>query len=130
MKRILQLFLIALGLCMLFAAESAADSAAGIINMDFDLSHQARDKQVELWIPYPVSSEDQEISGIMINGDFAESAVYADKQFQTPILYARWPEGVESRRLTLSFKAVRQEVIRKDFPLKETSWDPTDYALW
>ncbi len=130
MKRITQLFMLAMGLCLLFTVNSRANSAAGIIRMDFDLSHQAADKEVRLWIPYPVSSQYQDISNIRISGDFAESAVYTDKKYQTPMLYAQWPAGSGSRRLSLTFKAVRQEVIRRDFPQKEAAWDPADYAMW
>jgi len=122
--------ILALGLVVLLGGECMADTAAGIIDMDFDLSQQARDQVVELWIPYPVSSEYQDITGIRVSGDYAESAVYADKKYRTPILYARWEKGAESRRLTLSFKGERQEVVRRDLPEKEAAWNPADFALW
>lgn len=124
--------IILLMLAFLLATASAAfaKSAAGIVNMDFDLSHQPQGEEVRLWLPYPVSSPDQDIEEVQVSGDFAESAVYADKVFRTPILFARWPVGARSRRLTLSFKATRQEVVRRDFPAKEAAWDPADYAQW
>ena len=130
MKGIMQFFMLALGVSLVFVANSVAGSAAGIITMDFDLSGHPSEKEVRLWIPYPVSSQYQDISGIQVNGDFAESAVYTDKKFQTPMLYAQWPAGTKSRHLTFSFKAVRQEVVRRDFPKNEAAWDPADYAMW
>jgi len=111
------------------AGQVTAGSASGIITMDFDLSQHSADKDVRLWIPYPVSSAYQDISNIRISGDFTESAVYTDTKYQTPMLYAWWPAGVTSRKLTLSFKAVRQEVLRRDFPEKEAAWDPADYRM-
>ncbi len=125
-----QFTLLLLAALLAVAPQAFAKTASSIIRMDFDLSHQARDKEVELWIPYPVSSQYQDISGIRVSGDFAGSAVYADKKYQTPMLYARWPAGAASRHLSLTFKAVRQEVIRRDFPKKEAAWDPADYAMW
>ncbi len=111
-------------------ANSWAGSASGRIVMDFDLSNQPQGKKAELWIPYPVSSQYQDISNIKIDGDFTESAVYADKKFQNPTLYARWGKDVKSRKLTFSFTAVRQEVIRRNFPAQETAWSPVDYQRW
>lgn len=130
MKRITISMLLALGLALLLTATSLAAGAAGIINMDFDLSRQARDQAVELWIPYPTSSAVQDITAIRVAGDFAESAVYTDKKYRTPMLYAQWPAGAESRKLTLSFKAVRQEVVKRDLPEAEAAWNRADFATW
>ena len=46
------------------------------------------------------------------------------------MLYARWDKGAKSRKLTFSFHALRNEVVRRDFPVKEAAWDPADYALY
>jgi len=107
-----------------------AQAASGIIEMNFDLSQHAADKEVKLWIPYPVSSAYQDITGIRVSGDFAQSAVYTDKKYQTPMLYAEWPAGMAERHLLFSFKAARQEVVRRNFPKHEAAWDPADYAMW
>ncbi len=109
---------------------SWAKSASGRIVMKFDLSAQPQGQEAKLWIPYPISSRYQDISDIEITGDFAESAVYADKIFQNPTLYAHWNKDAKSRKLTLSFTAVRQEVIHRDFPAKESAWSPVDYQQW
>lgn len=128
MRKILYLLFIAALLPAATLAE--AKTASGIITMDFDLSRYASDQNVRLWIPYPVSSTYQDITNVKVSGDYMGSAVYTDKKYQTPILYAWWPSGADSRKLTLSFKAVRQEVVRRDFPKKEAAWDPADYAMW
>ena len=125
-----RIILLILAFLLAMAPTAFARNAAGIVRMDFDLSHQPQGEEIRLWIPYPVSSPDQEIEVVQVKGAFAESAVYADKVFRTPILYARWPAGAKSRRLTFSFKATRQEVVRRDFPAKEAAWDPADYAKW
>ncbi len=98
--------------------------------MEFDLSAHSSAQEVELWVPYPVSSEYQDISGVNIDGDFSESAVYADKKYQTLILYVRWQKGALSRKLSLSFKAVREDVAKRALPEKEAAWNKVDFARW
>ncbi|GAB4345421.1 MAG: hypothetical protein Kow0089_22490 [Desulfobulbaceae bacterium] len=112
------------------ASTGQGKEAAGIVSMDFDLSKQDLEKEVKLWIPYPVSSEYQDITGVHVAGDFAESAVYADKKYQTQILYARWPKGAASRKLSLTFRAVRHEVEKRDLPTEEAAWNRADFARW
>ncbi len=115
---------------MVLATQSRAGSASGIVIMDFDLSRHDQDKEVDLWVPYPVSSMVQDVSGVQVTGDFVESAIYTDKKYQTPILYARWAKGARSRRLQLTFKAVRREVVKRDLPDKEAAWNKKDFARW
>jgi len=125
-----KLFLVLTVICSLISPlwSLAANESSGTITMDFDLSKHDVNEEAQLWIPYPLSDRDQIISQIQISGDYAESAVYSDQTYSTPILYARWNKGATSRKLSLSFHVVRQEVIRRDFPEKETLWDPADYA--
>lgn len=106
----------------------AGNEGSGTITMEFDLSGHKTNEEAQLWIPYPLSDRDQLISKVSVSGDYAESAVYSDPVSSTPTLYARWNKGAASRKLTLSFYIVRQEVKRRDFPAKEAAWDPADYA--
>ncbi|WP_457574156.1 transglutaminase-like domain-containing protein [Desulfolithobacter sp.] len=107
-----------------------ATTASGTIVMEFNLSHHPVNQEVKLWIPYPISDQNQLITDIKVEGDFAESAVYTDQQYSTPILYARWNPGEDARHLTLSFHAVRKEVVKRDFPSTEPSWDRTAFTQW
>ncbi len=107
-----------------------AKEASGRITMHFDLSHHPADKEVRLWVPYPTSSPYQDITNVSVTGDYDEAAVYTDKTYRTPMLYARWRRGQGGRHLDLSFHARRIEVVRRDFPAKEAPWDPADYATW
>ncbi len=124
------IFLFFAGLQLFTTVESRADSASGIVIMDFDLSKHDITKEVDLWIPYPVSSMVQDISEIQVTGDFAESAIYTDKKYQTTILYAKWKKTSNSRRLQLTFKAVRQEVVKRDLPAEDTVWNKKDFDKW
>ncbi len=115
---------------LLLPLQAAAGEASGTITMEFDLSGHDSSQEARLWIPYPLSDANQLITDIKVSGDYAESAVYSDQEYSTPILYARWDRGSKSRKLTLRFHAVRQEVVRRDFPAKEAAWEPADYARY
>lgn len=130
MKKSLAALPVLLLICSLVVPQAGAASRSGNISMEFDLSAHARGKEARLWIPYPVSDSHQEISKIRLTGDYAEAAVYTDQTHGTPMLFARWDGGVKSRRLNLSFTVERLEVIRRDFPAKESAWDPADYAVY
>jgi len=105
-------------------------TVSGTIIMEFSLSDHDSEKDVQLWIPYPVTDEHQNISNVKIAGDYDEAAVYTDRTFKTPMLYARWENGNKSRKLKFSFDVKRQEVIKRDFPATEAAWDPADYSLY
>jgi len=128
MKKPILLLLLAAFLSI--TPQAVANQVAGQIKMDFDLSQQSQGQEVKLWIPYPVSDQNQDISQVKVSGDFAESAVYTDKVFKTPMLYARWDKEATSRKLSFSFAAARDEVSHPDLPTMEAAWEPTDYALY
>ena len=106
-----------------------ANPVSGVITMDFDLSAQPAGQEVKLWLPYPVSDANQDISGIKLAGDYTEAAVYSDKVYGTPMLFARWDKDLAGRHLSFSFAASRDEVVRRDFPATEAPWNPADFAL-
>jgi len=129
MKRMLFLMTIALLIAVPLSLFAAAESS-GTITMEFDLSGHPADQVARLWIPYPLSDQDQLITNISVSGDFAESAVYSDQKYSTPMLYARWEKGATSRKVVLNFVVTRREVVKKDFPKQEAAWDPADYSLY
>ncbi len=117
-------------LFLLTPAALLAKSQSGTITMAFDLSARSNGNDTQLWIPYPVSDQNQLITKVSVKGDYNESAVYTDRKYGTPILYARWNKGAPSRKLTFSFHVVRQEVVRRDLPEKEAAWNPADFKLY
>lgn len=105
-----------------------AAPVSGSIDLHFDLSQHALTEEAELWVPYPVSDENQLIENVTIQGNFSESGIYTDREHGTTILYARWDKGAPARSLDFQFDVTRNEVIRKDFPSQEPAWNPADYA--
>ncbi|UZP68671.1 transglutaminase domain-containing protein [Desulfovibrio mangrovi] len=126
----LLLVILSFFLALPFAAHAAAPSAAGTVTMQFDLSAQPQSESVSLWIPYPVSDADQNITNVRINGNYAESAIYTDKANGNPMLFARWDAGSTERKLSFTFNAERLEVSRRSIPATEPAWNPADYAAY
>jgi transglutaminase-like putative cysteine protease len=127
MKRFL---LVLVTITLLVATSTWAENRAGLVTMEFNLSTQPKGKEVRLWIPYPVSNQDQLISKIKLDGDYAATGVYTVPGNGTPLLYAEWLQGSESRKLNLSFEVVRDELRRGVFPDREPAWNPADYAAY
>ena len=124
------LYLITVFLFLLLPTHLWAKTASGKIIMEFDLSAHDPGSETRLWIPYPTTNKRQTITNIHIEGNYSSSGVYTEREFQTPMLYARWDPGTESRKLKFTFDAERQAISSGPFPEKETAWDPADYALY
>ncbi len=123
-------FLLGILWVLLSAGLAWAASQSGLVTMHFDLSAQPAGEEVKLWIPYPVSDQDQLISEVKVSGDYRRGAVYTEPVHGNPILFASWDKGARSRKLILSFQARRQEVQRRNFPPREPCWDPADYQAY
>ncbi len=125
MKRLLLVFV---STTLFFSVPAWATSRSGQVTMEFDLSAQPAGETVRLWIPYPVSDHDQLIDKIRFGGDYAAAGIYTVPENGTPLLYAEWPQGSKSRKLTLVFEVTRKELRRGDFSAREAAWSPADYA--
>jgi len=124
MKRIAVILLIIL----LISVPAWAVSRSGSVTMTIDLTAQPKGEFVRLWLPYPVSDRYQTIEDIRFGGNYAAAGVYTDKANGTPILYAEWPPAATSRKLYLSFRVERQEILRTKLADTEPAWNPADYA--
>lgn len=101
---------------------------SGMVALEIDLTSQPQGKEARVWVPYPMSDANQQISDIKVSGDYASSGVYSDRTGGTPILYARWPKEAVSRKLAFSFRVERQEISQRSLPLSEPKWNPGDYS--
>ncbi|MDA0790922.1 MAG: transglutaminase domain-containing protein [Proteobacteria bacterium] len=66
---------------------------------------------VRVWIPYPVSDDNQDISRVRIEGDFTASGVYREKQTGNLALYAEWTKPSDHRTLALVFDVTAREAV-------------------
>jgi len=125
-----KLFLALIAITLLSALPAGAANRSGQVTMEFDLSAQPAGEVVRLWIPYPVSDQDQLIGRIRLDGDYAVTGVYTVPANGAPLLYAEWPRESKSRKLTLAFAVTRNELRRGEFPAGEPAWNPADYAAY
>ncbi|MCP3874326.1 MAG: transglutaminase domain-containing protein [Desulfobacteraceae bacterium] len=123
-------FLTVILLLLIAVPVGYANTSSGLISMKFDLSDHGNDKTAQLWIPYPITNANQDISNISVKGTMSSSGVYTDRTHEIPMLYARWENGIKKRTLTFSFNVTRKEFIHRDFPTKESNWDPADYTKY
>ncbi|HEY3491194.1 MAG TPA: transglutaminase domain-containing protein [Candidatus Deferrimicrobiaceae bacterium] len=113
----------------LFLSSSArAGERRVAVNVNVKLAAPVEAQRTRLWIPYPVSDENQDISDIDISGNFARAAVYRERKGGNALLYAEWNGPSKERTLSYTFRASRREVTTKDFPSKELSFAPSEFA--
>lgn len=103
-----------------FAPLAGAKERRGEVGFTVRVEAPEGSKDVRLWLPYPVSDDDQVISDVKIGGNFSRSAVYREEASDSFALYAEWTDPAKERFLTLSFNAASRERARKDFPPAET----------
>jgi len=72
-----------------------------------------------LWLPYPVSNENQIVENMIITGNYNYSSIQSEQENGNILLYAEWINPQEFPQLTLSFDITRNEIIMKNFPLEE-----------
>ncbi len=114
-------------LCLLLLPQvSLAKERQGVVSVKVNLVAPADAKRVDLWIPYPMSDENQEITDVSVNGNYSAVGVYREGNFGNNMLHAKWDAPVNGRTLTYTFQVVRKEVVRKDFPGQETSFSMKD----
>jgi len=101
--------------------------------MTFDVTIRTNDssKTVRLWVPYPVSNENQKIENITIYGNYNYSGIYREGEHGNMILYAEWYEPEGFPNLNFSFDVWRSEMVMKNFPDEEGSLpvDIEEYLL-
>ena len=72
-----------------------------------------------LWLPYPVSNENQVVENMIIAGNYNYSSIHREQENGIMILYAEWINPQEFPQLSLSFDITRNEIIMKNFPDEE-----------
>jgi len=117
--RVIRSAVVIISLALLIAGVAFAKEKQGTVTVQMNLNAPADAKNVRLWIPYPMSDRNQDITGINFAGNYASIGVYKDPHSKSGILYAEWTEPVKERALTYTFNAKRTEVTNREFPKKE-----------
>jgi transglutaminase-like putative cysteine protease len=117
--------------CLLtFPQGSMAAEKKGVVTVKVDLNAPSDANRVDLWIPYPMSDEYQEISEVMINGNYSSMGVYREGKFGNNILHAEWYGTASRRTLTYTFRVSRKEVVTKKFPGKDAAIPGREFEIF
>jgi len=118
-------------ICLLFFAQgSIAGERKGVVTVKVDLNAPADAKRVDLWIPYPMSDENQEIGDVIVSGNYSSMGVYREGKFGNNILHAEWNAPAGRRTLTYAFRVSRKEVVTKIFPGKEAAIPGREFEIF
>lgn len=105
------LALMAGAVAMFGAGEAAAGQVnSGEVEMRITVDSPADSEKTRLWIPYPVSGENQTIENVRIEGNHHYHSVVAVKETGALALYVEWNGPVEGQRhVDFSFHASAAE---------------------
>lgn len=119
------LLLLPLTTAVAFPAQSKERTAS--VTVDVQLTAPTDAKTVRIWVPYPMSDANQEITDIDIHGNFSSCGVYREGAFGNSMLYAEWKDPVGNRTLAYTFSVRRKEVETKNFPGKELPFSASEF---
>lgn len=109
---------LAFALLSFLSGISYAKERAGEVTFNVIIEAPEDSKDVRVWVPYPVSDNEQTIEEVKIDGNFSYSGIYGQKQTGDMALYAEWTKPTKNRFITMTFKAKAMEMVKKDFPLE------------
>lgn len=112
------------------APPSHAKTRKGQVTVEVNLKAPADAKDVHLWIPYPMSDGNQDITNVAVNGNYSASAVYRDFKDGNTALYAEWRGPRKDRTLTYTYTVARREVLTKEFPDKELLFSRAEFKRY
>ena len=89
--------------------------------MTFEITIRTNEtaETVRLWVPYPISNDNQKIENVTINGNYKYSGIHGEADYGNMILYAEWSYPQEYPNLNFSYDIWRSEIILKNFPEEE-----------
>ncbi|MBI5213239.1 MAG: transglutaminase domain-containing protein [Nitrospirae bacterium] len=109
-----------------FDAASAKERKVQI-TVQVNLNAPADAKNSKIWIPYPVSDKNQDITDISINGNSTKTAVSRESAYGDNMLYAEWKDALKEKTLTYTFTIIRKEAATKNFPKKELPFSKDEF---
>jgi transglutaminase-like putative cysteine protease len=113
---------------LLLSSSATAGERHAAVTMSVNLNAPAAAQHVRLWIPYPMSDENQDIGDVHISGNFASYGVYRERKGGNTLLYAEWNGAEKERTLAYAFKVVRREVRIKDLTAKDYPLPAREFA--
>ncbi|HAM34222.1 MAG: hypothetical protein A2Z26_00305 [Deltaproteobacteria bacterium RBG_16_66_15] len=104
-----------------------ASERTALVTVSVNLASPPAAETVRLWMPYPMSDGNQEITDIRVDGNFTRQGVYREGDFGNPILFAEWKNVPGKRTMTYAFRVVRKELVTRSLPEKELSYSREEF---
>jgi transglutaminase-like putative cysteine protease len=82
---------------------AVAATKAGTVTYTFEIQAAPGAKQARLWVPYPATDANQEISRVVVTGNFTRQGVKESAASKTTYLAAEWDTITATPQLTFSF---------------------------
>lgn len=113
--------------CLLVVSPSFAKERTGQVTIEVNLNSPAEAKDVKLWIPYPLSDGNQDITDAAIKGNYSQAGVYREPKSGNAVLYAEWKGPVQERKLIYALQVTRREQSTMTFPEQELAFSPAEF---
>ncbi len=123
----LSLLILLLITLLVFSSIANAKERKAQVTLHVELNAPADAKNARIWIPYPVSDKNQNITEISVSGNYTKSGFYREPVYGNNMLYAEWNGHQKERSLTYSFTVQRKELVTKDFPKKEIPFSKDEF---
>lgn len=104
-----------------------AKERTALVTVSVKLASPPSAETVRLWMPYPMSDGNQEITDIQVDGNFTRQGVYREGVFGNPILFAEWKNVPGERTMTYAFRVARKELVTRNFPEKELPYSREEF---
>jgi transglutaminase-like putative cysteine protease len=98
-----------------------------LVTVSVKLASPPSAERVRLWMPYPMSDGNQEITDIRVEGNFTRQGVYREGAFGNPILFAEWKNVSGERTMAYAFRVARKELVTRNFPEKELPYSTEEF---
>jgi len=102
-----------------FISSTWARERSVIVTVEVDLKAPTEAKKVRLWLPYPLSDQNQRVTNVQLRGNYDATSVLREGVFGNTILFATWQGESPDRKLAYSFEITRKELITRYFTGKE-----------
>ncbi|MFZ3091614.1 MAG: transglutaminase domain-containing protein [Nitrospirota bacterium] len=130
MRQLNSMFYIALiiSLSLLFpVSRSYAKERKVNVTVEVNLNAPDDARHVRLWLPYPMSDNNQDVTDVNINGNFSDMKILREGKYGNNALYVEWKEPNQKRSIKYSFNVRRTELVTKEFTKREVPFSKKEF---
>lgn len=106
---------------------ACARERTALVTVSVKLASPPSAETVRLWVPYPMSDGNQEITDVKVDGNFTRQGVYREGAFGNPVLFAEWKSVPGARTMTYAFRVSRKELMTRNYPDKELPYSREEF---